>query len=167
MQLAQHDTRTTEARDRRAARRWAPTFFTVTIAAVLFSLGFAVGHISAPEADQPQALASPAVTAMLRDRVIAVNTGGPDAIAAFYAADAVLEEMDQSPTVVTTGNTQISFHLQNYVGMGFRLETLGPALQNGKYVTEVLDWSGGGGVSIYEIDDDLKITHQWVIGGTP
>jgi hypothetical protein len=79
----------------------------------------------------------------------------------------MLEEMDQSPPVVTTGNEAISNHLQYYVDMGFRLETLGAALQNGKYVTEVLDWSGGGGVAVYEIDENLKITHQWVLGGTP
>ena len=168
MQLRQHDTRVADPTAGEASgRRRQPALLAVAIAAVLLALGFAIGRVTAPESEEPKAVASPEVTEMLRDRVIAVNTLGPDAIASFYAEDAVLEEMDQSPPVVTTGNEAISNHLQNYVGMGFRLETLGAAVQNGKYVTEVLDWSGGGGVAVYEIDENLRITHQWVMGGTP
>lgn len=168
MQLKQHDTRVADPTPGEASgRRWQPAVLAVAVAAVLLALGFAIGRVTAPESEEPKAVASSEVTGMLRDRVIAVNTMGPDAIASFYADDAVLEEMDQSPPVVTTGNEAIGSHLQHYVDMGFRLETLGVALQNGKYVTEVLDWSGGGGVAVYEIDENRKITHQWVLGGTP
>jgi hypothetical protein len=167
MQLKQHDERVADpTTGETIAHKRQPALLAVVIAAVLLALGFAIGRVTAPEAEQPKAIASPEVTAMLRDRVNAVNTLGPDAIASFYAEDAVLEEMDQSPPVVTTGNDAIGSHLHDYVDMGFRLEALGAALQNGKYVTEVLDWSGGGGVAVYEIDENLKITHQWVLGGS-
>ena len=168
MQLKQYDTRVAVPSSGDASgRRRQPSLMVVAVASVLFALGFAIGRVTAPESEEPQAVASPEVAEMLRDRVIAVNTLGPDAVASFYAEDAVLEEMDQSPPVVTTGNEAIGNHLQSYVRFGFRLETLGTALQNGRYVTEVLDWSGGGGVAVYEIDENLKITHQWVLGGTP
>ena len=168
MQLTQHDTRVTDrSSDEASGRRRLPVLPAVAVAVVLLALGLAIGRFTAPESEDPKAVASSEIMTMLSDRVIAVNSLGRDAIASFYTEDAVLTEMDQVPPVITTGNGAIADHLQRYVDMGFRIETLGIAVQNGKYVAEVLDCSNGGGVAVYEIDENLKITHQWVLGGAP
>jgi hypothetical protein len=41
------------------------------------------------------------------------------------------------------------------------------AIRLGPYVAEGLTWSGGGGVVVNELDEEGKIAHTWVIGGTP
>ncbi len=46
----------------------------------------------------PEGLAPDPVTSMLAARVAAVDAGDTTATAAFYTADAVLEELDQSPS---------------------------------------------------------------------
>ena len=105
MQLTQHDTRVTDrSSDEASGRRRLPVLPAVTVAVVLLALGLAIGRFTAPESEDPKAVASSEIMTMLSDRVIAVNSLGRDAIASFYTEDAVLTEMDQVPPVITTGN---------------------------------------------------------------
>ncbi|GAA4405234.1 hypothetical protein GCM10023168_18690 [Fodinibacter luteus] len=131
------------------------------------ALGFGIGRTTV---EQPSGLASEEVSTMLGARIAAVNgEPGPD-VASFYSTEAVLEEQDQDPPVVTRGAQQISDHLAAYRGLGFRIDpSATPAIRLGRYVAEGLTWAYGyqGGIVVYELDDDGRIAHSWVIGGTP
>lgn len=129
--------------------------------------GFGIGRATV---DQPLGPASEEVAAMLQARIAAVNgTPGTD-VASFYSPDAVLEEQDVDPHVVTLGARAISDHLAAYRGLGFSIDPAKtPVIRLGRYVAEGLTWAGGyqGGIVVYELDDDGRIAHSWVIGGTP
>ena len=54
--------------------------------------------------------------------------------------------------------------------VGFRIDPAAtPTIRLGRYVAEGLTWAYGyqGGIVVYELDDDGRIVHQWVIGGSP
>ena len=112
-------------------------------------------------------LASPEVAAMLRDRIAALNTGDAATIAAFYATDALLEERDVTPAVVTRGNEQIGERIASIVRLfGMQLEPTGPVLRLGRTVAEATSVPGypdEGFVLVYALDARGKIVHQWVL----
>jgi hypothetical protein len=128
------------------------------------AVGALIGwHWSAP--GDPAGLARPAITSMLTARVAAINEGTADDIAAFYAADAILEEHDQDPAVLTSGGAAIGEHLDTYRLLGFRIQQTGVAIELGPFVAEPLLWSGqAGGIAVYRLTDDGLIAHQWVMG---
>lgn len=128
--------------------------------------GLLLGRSTAPVSTSPEQ-ASSMVEQMLADRVTAINSADPAAISSFYAADAVLEEHDQDPPRLTTTADEIGHHLAGYATMGFRIAQPGGSVAVGPYIGEPLRWSGGaGGISVYLIDDDGLIAHQWVVGGS-
>jgi hypothetical protein len=109
--------------------------------------------------------ATPAVRAMLAIRVAAVNNGDKQTLMNVYAPDAVVEERDQTPAVIYSGNEKIATVLTGYHSMGWTLEQAGPASQQGMFVSEPLIWSGGSGIAVYELNAQGLIAHQWVFGG--
>lgn len=140
----------------------------LVIAGLLLALatGVLIGRQSSTPQDPP-GLAGPGITTMLADRVAAINGGTVEDIARFYTADAVLEEHDQQPPVITTGGTAIGEHLNSYRQLGFQIQQTGTTTELGPFVAEPLLWSGGaGGIVVYQIADDGRIAHQWVIGAT-
>lgn len=136
-------------------------------AVAALAVGFGIGRASV---GQPSGLASDQVVEMLEARIAAVNgEPGPD-VASFYSSDAVMEEGDLEPPVVTRGAQEISDHLAAYRGLGFRIDPAAtPAIRLGRYVAEGLTWSNGyaGGIVVYEIDERGRIAYQWVVGGSP
>lgn len=138
----------------------------VAVAAVL-ACGAAAGWVArAASTEPPQGLAPAHVTKMLDSRIDAVN--GDVNVASFYGPHAVLEEQDQHPPVVTRGSQAISDHLTGYHSIGFGIAPRRTvAIELGSYVAEGLEWSTGGGIVVYQLDQGGKIVHQWVIGGTP
>jgi len=110
-------------------------------------------------------LAPQAVTAMLASRVAAVNNGDKQTLMRVYAPNAVVEERDQTPAVIYSGNEKIATVLTGYHSMGWTLQQAGAASQQGMFVSEPLIWSGGSGIAVYELNDQGLIAHQWVIGG--
>jgi hypothetical protein len=144
----------------------------VVVTALLVGLvvGLVVGRrtADAPVAALPPGLAGDDVLAMLADRVETLNTGTEEELAAFYSRDSVLEEQDMGdPALVTRGGEQIAEHLMGYRSMGFRLDPETTAIRLGRYVAEGLRWGTGGGIVVYELDEEGRIAHTWVIGGTP
>lgn len=127
--------------------------------------GVLIGRLSSTPQDPP-GLAGPGVTAMLADRVAAVNEGSAQDIAEFYSDDAILEEFDQQAPVITAGGSAIGSHLSAYALMGLRLQQTGTATQLSSFVAEPLLWSDGyGGIVVYRLAEDGLIAHQWVVGG--
>jgi hypothetical protein len=153
---------------RSTVNRWLAGGLVVALLAAI-ALGAWVYNDHHETAATPSALsglASPEGTAMLAARVAAVNGGSAATIAGFYSPDAVLEELDQEPPVVTKTNANIGEWLFVYQSSGFRLQRTGTATALGPFVAEPLLWSGGGGGMVtYELDSDGKIVHQWVTGG--
>jgi hypothetical protein len=137
------------------------------LAGLILSLiaGVLIGRQTSTPQDPP-GLAGSTVTAMLADRVAAVNDGTAEEIAAFYTDDAVLEEFDQQSAVITTGGPAIGGHLSAYALMGLRLQQTGTPTQLSAFVAEPLLWSEGyGGIVVYRLAEDGRIAHQWVMGG--
>jgi hypothetical protein len=132
------------------------------------ALGLAAGMVIGRQSSTPQdppALAGPTITAMLTARVAAINEGTAEEIAGFYTADAVLEEHDQHPAVLTTGGAAIGEHLNTYRHLGLRIAQAGTTIALGPFVAEPLLWSpGDGGIAVYRLADDGRIAHQWVMG---
>ncbi len=150
-----------------SSRAWATVGAVVVLLAAV-GVGVLIGRATAEEpaaAPQPLGLASADVQTMLGGRMAALNSGDAQALAAFYAPDGILEERDQQPAVITKGSEEIASHLHEYFNLGFRLRSESVAVTWGPYVTEAATWSGGGGILVYQLDPDLKIVHQWVIGG--
>jgi hypothetical protein len=128
--------------------------------------GVFLGRATVAVPPQPTGLASTQVLRMLAGRVDAVNRGDAALIATYYTDDAVLEELDQQPPVVTTTSRSIAAHLVDYASIGFRLYQTGGATSTlGPFVTEPLTWSGdAGGLVTYQLAADGRIAHQWVTG---
>jgi hypothetical protein len=137
----------------------------VVVGLAAFAVALAAWVVPDEEANAPGGVASPEITTMLDDRMAALNWDGRSA-AAFYSADAVLEERDVVPAVITTGRATIAARLQALNALGLQLISLSEPIQLGPYVAEAASWGdGSGGILVYQLDQDGKITHQWVIGG--
>ena len=112
-----------------------------------------------------QGLASPEVVTLLENRIAAWNRGNGRAAAAFYAADAVMEERDVTPAVVTDGRAAIGRRLQWIIDMGLRMEPVGAPVQVGRFAGEPVRFyaaqgtgpAGGEGVLVFELDESGKI----------
>ena len=119
---------------------------------------------------QPEGLASGEVTTMLDDRIAAANGNDSEAFASFYTKDAILEEHDVQPAVVTTGREEIAARVKGLHLLGLRLASEGTPIQFGRYVAQAASVPGDpetGWILVYELGKDGKIAHQWVIGGNP
>ena len=109
---------------------------------------------------------------MLEHRIAAMNSGDIDAAAALYARNAVLEERDQVPALVTKGQDAIDGRLSELYDAGLRLESMAAPIQMGRYVGEAVRFYEAGGtgtgegILVFEIDRSGKIAHQWVMGET-
>lgn len=165
----QHETvrETTPAEQHRSALTWWLAGALVVALAAVVGLGAWTWYDHSQTSTSPPAasgLATDAVTTLLASRVAAVNNGDKQALMNVYASDAVVEERDQNPPVIYSGNEQIATILTGYHSMGWSLHQTGVAIHQGRYVSEPLEWSGGSGIAVYEIDDQGLIAHQWVIG---
>ena len=146
----------------------------VTLSAALVGLGaWAIVDRTTSSSSTP-GLASPQVVAMLRDRVAAVNGGDAKSIAAFYTSDAVLEERDVTPAVITRGRDQIAERIAGIVRtFGMQLEPTGPVIRLGATVAEATRASTGGTfgddgfVIAYQLGANGRIAHQWVMPAPP
>lgn len=142
----------------------------VGVVAAALAAGVLIGR-STGDQERPAGLAPVEVSAVLEARVSAVNGDAGESaadIGAFYSRRAVLEEQDVHPHAVTRGREGISSRLFNLRSLaGFAIGDQTDAIQVGPYVAEGLTWTGGEGIAVYELDAEMRIVHQWVIGGPP
>lgn len=139
----------------------------VVALAIGLAVGLAIGRGTVDTPEAAPGLAGDDVLTMLEDRVETLNNGTAEDLAAFYSEDAVLEELDVQPAIVTRGAEQIAAHLMGYRDLGWSLTSGTTAIRLGRYVAEGMTWSGGAGMVVYELDDNGKIAHAWALGGTP
>ena len=121
------------------------------------------------QANAPEGLASPEVSAMLADRIVALNSGNARTISSFYSQDAIVEEHDIDPAFINRGRQEIGARLSGMPKiwrlMGIRARSESDVIQFGRYAAEAAsigqDWDG---ILVYKFDANGKIVHQWVIG---
>jgi hypothetical protein len=125
--------------------------------------------VTSPTVDKPN-LPPPGIMTILNDRMAAMNRGDARAAASFYARNGAMEEMDQSPSLVTKGRTAIEARLDDLYQMGLRLAPAGAPITYDQYVAEPVRFSNGNGAGegagmlVFQFDPASKIVHEWVIG---
>ena len=141
----------------------------VILSGALIGLGTWVLVDRTTSSSSTQGLASPSVVAMLRDRIAAVNSGNAKAVAAFYTPNAVLEERDVTPAMVTKGSNQIGAHVAALARIGMPLQSTGPVIQLGTTVAEAVRsspsgvFANDGYLLAYKLAPDGRIAYQWVL----
>lgn len=125
--------------------------------------------LESPSVDEPN-LPPDRVTKILDSRMAAMNRGDSQAAAAFYAKQGVMEEMDQSPSLVTMGPRDIAERLGDLYDAGLRLAPAGAPITYDEYVAEPVRFlkaggtGRGAGMLVFQFDATFMIVHQWVIG---
>jgi hypothetical protein len=92
----------------------------IGLAAALVGLGVHV--LVDRETNTREGLASAGVVTMLANRIAAWDSGDGKAVAGFYTKDAIMEERDVSPAVVTEGREEIGTRLQYIIDAGLRMK---------------------------------------------
>lgn len=136
----------------------------IALAAALIALGTWV-IVDQTRSSSTQGLASPETVTVLNDRIAAVNSGDAQAISAFYTRDAVLEERDVTPEVITRGSEQIGGRIRGLTQLGLRLKSESPVIRFGNTVAEAASMPGSGTegfILVYALEGN-KIAHQWVL----
>ena len=113
---------------------------------------------------EPEGLADQAVASTVEDWFTALNAGEP--MGALYAKDAVLELRDLTPAQVLRGREAIALHFEQLTGgvVPFHAQSASDVLQIGSFAVVANSYAGGGGFSVFQFDDDLKIAHHWIMG---
>jgi ketosteroid isomerase-like protein len=166
---------TTNLPQAHVGRRLNPWLLVIGLAAALLALGAWVA-IDRATRSEPENLASSDVVAMLNDRTAAYQAYDAKAAAAFYAEDAVMEEIDPmvpNGRYVTKGREQILARWQEGVDTfeqyGWRAEFGSEVIQIGRLVAQTHSFGvpgeqpQGQSVVVAELDENGKITHEWVI----
>jgi hypothetical protein len=147
----------------------------IVLAAALVALGAWV-LIDQTRSSATEGLASPEVAAMIHKVHAAWNRYDAEAVVAFYAPNAVTEEIEAGvPRVVRRGHDQILARFRYMldaarpVGIQGRVSTI---TQIGPYVSTRYSWSTSGttmgqGFIVDKLDASGKIAHEWVIVGAP
>ena len=127
--------------------------------------------VDSTRSSSTQGLASSQVVTMLKDRLVALNSGDVKAISAFYARNAVLEEHDRTPALVTRGSTQIGARVHDIVSTyGMQLQSASPVIRLDGTVAEATSVPASpdeGFILVYKLAPNGKIAHQWVLPAMP
>jgi len=150
---------------------WLVAVVLLTAALVAFGAWVVVDRVTtsptAPAPSSTPGLASPETDAILEDRLAALNAGDAEAVSAFYTSDAVLEERDVTPPVVTTGSEQIGRRIAGLVNtFGMQLERASPVIEFGLSTAEAVRSPSDptlGWILVYRFAPNGKIAHQWVL----
>ena len=138
----------------------------IALAAALVALGAWV-VVDQTRSSSTQGLASSQVVTMLKHRLVALNSGDAKAVSAFYTRDAVLEEHDVTPPLVTQGSTQIGARVHDIVSRyGMQLQSASPVIRLDGTVAEATSVPGypdQGFILVYSLAPNGKIAHQWVL----
>jgi hypothetical protein len=150
---------------KRVRGRYAVAVVLVALFAAVFAAGFVLARVTTDAPPTP-GVAPASTTAMLDAYVAAMNRGDADEIGSFYAEDAVLEEHDRSPAVVTESRDAIAAHLSAYRFLDYGdLTATGVAVSHGAFVAQPMQWSRSErGIQVFELADDGLILRQWTLG---
>lgn len=152
-----------------AARASTKTWAIVGAVVLLFAAlgaGVLIGRATVEEAAPPPAsegLASTQVVQALDANVAAWNAADAAAIEAAYAPNAVLT--DAIAGMETEGADEIATVYTDGVLPGdWELTRTSEVVQIGDFTSNAFTYANGSGIAVYQLDDSLKIVHQWVMG---
>jgi hypothetical protein len=110
------------------------------------------------------------VLTMLKDLRTAMNAGDAQAVAKFYAANAVMDNYADGGANVQ-GSTAISEYLSG-IATDFSMQwnAAGDPVQYDRYVveqvanTQKVGTGTGATLQVYELDPSGQIAHEWIVG---
>ena len=121
---------------------------------------------SAP-AEPTHGLASGQVVAMLDARLAALNSGGKQSFASYYSPGTVFEDRSVTPPIVVRG-AHVASLMEGFSKIwamaGQRISRESEVIQFGNYAAHAIRLGNTDGISVYKLDQNGKIEHQWVLG---
>lgn len=156
-------------------RRLNPWLLVVGLAAALLALGAWVA-IDRATSGEPENLAPSEYVTMVKAQNSAYEANDAKVASAFYAKDAIMEELDPAVPgghLVTTGREQILARWQQGVDYfqqsGWRPDVASGVIQTGPLVASTQTFGvpgeepNGEAVVVAELDESGKIAHEWAI----
>jgi len=156
-------------------RRLNPWLLVIGLAAALLALGAWVA-IDRATRNEPENLASSEVVTMVKAQNTAYQANDAKVAAAFYAKDAIMEEIDPmvpNGHLVTTGREQILMRWQQGVDYfqqsGWRPDVGSGVIKTGRLVASTQTFGvpgeepNGEAIVVAELDGSGKIAHEWAI----
>lgn len=153
---------------RRASTRGGIIVGAVVLLLAALGVGVMIGRATeattkAAPATRAAGLASPQVVQALDSNVAAWNAADTAAIAAAYAPNAVVT--DTIAGMETVGADKIaSVYMKDTLPGDWQLQRVSEVVQIGGYSANAFTYANGSGIAVYQLDDNLKIVHQWIMG---
>lgn len=146
----------------RRTNRWLVAAVVVLALAVV-ALGAALIAQAGEEAPAPSEPLGPASTEVVRAleaNMAAMNAGDAAALAADYADNAVVT--DTIAGEFRGVDEIVDFYIEP-TGH-WQLERVSEVVEVGDLSAFAFTYYAGSGIVVYQLDDDLKIVHQWIMG---
>ncbi|HLB61383.1 MAG TPA: hypothetical protein VJN50_01355 [Actinomycetota bacterium] len=154
-----------EGRARRVNGRL--TLAVVALSLAVVGLGVALiaqanGETTPEAGPTAEGLAPPAVVESLDASIEAWNSFDEEALAGSYGEEAVFDDLIAGET--SEGIDQIATKATRYEPAPWRIERTSEVVQNGDFAAYAFTYNGGHGIAVFELTDDLRVAHQWVMG---
>lgn len=150
---------------RTSTKMWAIVGAVVLLFAAL-GAGVLIGRATVEEPAPPAealGLASTAVVQAADEAIAAWNSFDTSAVATSYTESAVFDDLIAGE--VSEGIDQITEKVTRYEPDPWAIERVSEVVQTGDFAAYAFTYTGPGeGIAVLELDDDLKITHEWVMG---
>jgi hypothetical protein len=128
--------------------------------------GVLIGRATVEEAAPPSApegLASAQVVQALDANIAAWNAADAAAVEAAYAPNAVVTDTIAGMETVGADEIAAAYITDTLVG-DWELQRTSEVVQIGDFSSNAFTYAYGSGIAVYQLDDSLKIVHQWMMG---
>jgi hypothetical protein len=151
---------------RHTARNVWVTVGVLALLALAIGTGVAIGRATVEESvppPMPEGLASTAVVQAIDSNTAALNAADADALAATFATNAVFT--DTIAGLETVGADEIAaVYTEDTLPGEWELQRTSEVVQIGNYASNAFTYASGSGIAVFQLDGDLKVVHQWVMG---
>jgi hypothetical protein len=154
--------------ERHTARNVWVTVGVLALLALAIGTGVLIGRATVEEAapaPEPLGLASTEIVEAIDANIAALNAADEVALAATFAEDAILTDMLAGTE--TVGADEIAaVYLEGMAPGDWDLERASEVVQYGSgWAANAFTYYNGGSITVFLFDEDMKIAHQWVMGG--
>jgi len=150
---------------RASAKAWGIVAAVVVLLAAL-GAGALIGRATVEESAPPPApegLASAEVVQAIDANLAAWNAADTAAVASAYAPNAVLTDTIADMETEAAQKIAAAYMAETMPG-DWELRRVSEVVQIGNYTANAFTYANGSGIAVYQLDDNLKIVHQWVMG---